>query len=108
MRSIAASSDPTFHYHVLAFTQNLFKPHTPNFCPAGRSYFSVASNGAIYPCQNLPETPELRIGTVGDDDLLNKIATAPIRQHLDRANEHADGVLGDQWYTEFLQDMSRL
>jgi radical SAM protein with 4Fe4S-binding SPASM domain len=101
MRSIATSDHPIYHFHVIAFTQNLFKPHGPNFCPAGRSYFAVAGNGAVYPCQNLPETAHTRIGFLGEDQLLDKILNAPIRKTIDLANAHANDTLGDQWFANF-------
>jgi len=101
MLSIAKSKKPLYHYHVIAFTQNIFRQHSPNFCPAGRRYFAIAGDGAVYPCQNLPETPELRIGFLEDEGLLDLITQAPILNQIDQANKHANSTLGDQWFANF-------
>jgi len=101
MESIATSDDPIYYYHVIAFMQVLFKKHQPNFCPAARNYFTVARDGAVYPCQNLPETPETLIGYLGDADLDRRILDNPVLQLINAANRQAEEKLGEQWFANF-------
>ena len=101
MRDIASSSDPTYFYQVVAFAQTLFQHNTPHACPAGRHYFTVAQDGGIYPCQNLPENSRLLIARLGDRDLRQKISNNSAMEVVGRANANANRAVGDKWYARF-------
>jgi len=99
--SIANTDDPVYYYHIIAFMQILFREHKPNFCPAARNYFTVAKDGAVYPCQNLPETPVTLIGHLDDSDLSASLRHNRVIEMIDKANRHANDHLGEQWFANF-------
>lgn len=101
MESMATTTNPTYYYHALAFMQVLHKPHMPNFCPAARNYFSVAKDGTIYPCQNLPQDAQTRIGRIGEPDLDRKLRDSPVLRVIDEANRRANNQIGDEWFANF-------
>lgn len=83
------------------YSKVLFNQHKPGFCPAARNYFTVAKDGSVYPCQNLPETPETFIGRLGEPDLEHRLANSPVRRRIDEANRRANELLGEEWYSNF-------
>jgi radical SAM protein with 4Fe4S-binding SPASM domain len=85
----------------MGFSKTLFKQHKPSFCPAARNYFTIAWDGAIYPCQNLPETQETLIGHLADADLNQRIRDSPILRQINEANRNASEVLGEKWFSSF-------
>jgi uncharacterized protein len=99
--SIADSTEPLIYYHVIAFMQILFRPHRPNFCPAARNYFTITKDGAVHPCQNLPETAATLIGHLDDPELSVKLRHNPVIAMIDRANVQANERLGEQWFANF-------
>ena len=101
LMSIAASDDPIYYYHIIAFMQVLFQQHRPNFCPAARNYFTVSKDGGVYPCQNLPENAETLIGTIGDPHLAECIRHNPIIDMIGAANQRANEALGESWFANF-------
>jgi uncharacterized protein len=101
IESIASTDDPLYYYHIIAFMGILFQEHRPNFCPAARNYFTVSKDGAVYPCQNLPETPAMLLGHLDDPDLGAGLRRSPVIQLIDKANHQANDHLGEQWFANF-------
>lgn len=64
-------------------------------CPAGRSYFSVSAEGDVYPCQNLPETPEFRITNIRSERFFDELWESGIRRTICEANAQAKASIGN-------------
>ncbi len=64
-------------------------------CPAGATYFAVSGEGDVYPCQNLPETPEFRITNVRSPLFHSELWASPIRMEIVEANSQAIGTICD-------------
>jgi len=98
--SMAESEDPIIELHVPIFTEQFVGrggQQQLNFCPAGRTYFALSYDGTIYPCQNLPEEDNMKIGNIYDNDVETKILKSNIGIQLNEANIVASNHLNGSW-----------
>jgi len=92
------TEDPIIESHVLLFAGQFTNNNRQlNFCPAGRTYFSLAYDGVIYPCQNLPQDDNMKIGTIYDKDIKDKLQMSEIGTKLNNANTRALSELKGSW-----------
>lgn len=107
MRSIATSANPIVLTAIPIFLQRFSSENNYKkgliTCPAGSTYFSIATDGTIYPCQNLPENCHMRIGHIYDDNIEMKLLESDIAAYLRKANDYALIDLDDSWLNRFLK-----
>lgn len=106
MRSMATSDDPTVLSIINLFFGRLSNEKNNNgiiSCPAGSAYFSVAFDGTIYPCQNLPENCDMRIGHIYEANIETKIFKSNVGGLISIANDYALTNLDDSPLNRFVK-----
>jgi uncharacterized protein len=99
MREIATLSDPLVLEEFVYWTKDLFQPRVPDLCPATGTYFAVANDGQIYPCQNLPERSDTALGNIYEiPHMLETLNHKEVVKEIGNANSAARKELSGKWF----------
>jgi uncharacterized protein len=99
IRQMSSRQNPIVIYTIFSYMETIMAPARPELCPAGSTFFAVAYDGSVYPCQNLPETRETALGHISDiPGMMNRVSDFAIVKEIRAANVSALTELADAWY----------
>jgi uncharacterized protein len=99
IRQMSSRQNPIVMYTIFSYIGTIMAPSKPELCPAGSTFFAVAYDGSVYPCQNLPETKETALGNVSDiPGMMKRVSNLSIVKDIQAANTSALIELADAWY----------
>jgi uncharacterized protein len=99
IRQMSSRQNPIVVYTIFSYMGTMMAPAKPELCPAGSTFFAVAYDGSVYPCQNLPETNETALGHISDiPGMMKRVSNFTIIKDIRAANASALIELADAWY----------